>query len=91
MGDETKLVRTGPKQDVTRTSTNNDAGDDVVTNRRQADEHRAEHLRSSVTDSSRKITTKCEPREVRDEQNEHHRITCSEKDVGENDAVRAHS
>ena len=61
-------MRTGPKQDVTRTSTNNDAGDDVVTNGTQADEHRAEHLRSSVTDSSKKITTKCEPREVRDEQ-----------------------
>ena len=68
MGDETRLVRTGPKQDVTRTRTNNDAGDDVVTNRRQADEHKAEHLRSSGTDSSRKITTKCEPCEVRDEQ-----------------------
>ena len=62
----TREVRTGPKQDVTRTSGNDDIGDDVVVREDHADKNRAEHPRSSGSDS-RRITTKRVPREVRDE------------------------
>ena len=46
-GGVTREVRTGPAQDVTRTSSNDDIGDDVVMRENHADENRAEHWSSS--------------------------------------------
>ena len=59
----TREVRIGPAQDVTRTSSNDDIGDDVVMREDHADEKRAEHGSSSGSDSRRRITTKRETRE----------------------------
>ena len=67
-GDVTREVRTGPTQDVTRTDSNDDIGDDVVMREENADENRAERPSSSSLDSRRRITTKRKRREVRDEQ-----------------------
>ena len=69
-------------QDVTRSSSSDDIGGDVVMTD-DADENRAEHPSSSGSDSRRRITTKKEPREVRDAQTSH-RATRSKK----NDATR---
>ena len=61
-GDVTREARTGPAQDVTRVSSSDDTGDDVSMREDNADEHPS----SSGSDSRRRITTKREPREVRD-------------------------
>ena len=61
----TSEVRTGLAQDVTRTSSRDDIGDDVVMKEDNTDENRAEHPSSSGSDGRRSITTKREPREVR--------------------------
>ena len=50
-----------------RVGSNDDIGDDVVMREDTAEENRAEHP-SSGSDSRRRITTKREPREVRDSQ-----------------------
>ena len=65
-GDVTREVRTGLTQDVTRTSSSDDNGEDVVMREDTAGENRADHPYGS--NSRRRITTKREPREVRDEQ-----------------------
>ena len=62
----TREEGTGPTQDVTRTSSNDDICDDVVIREHNADENRAEHPSSSVSDSRRRITTKRELCEARD-------------------------
>ena len=67
-GDVARETRTGPMQDVTRASSSDDIGDDVVMRDDNADEHRAEYPSSSGSDGRRRITTKREPREVRDAQ-----------------------
>ena len=67
-GDVTREVRTGPTQDVTRTSSIDDVGDDVAMRGDKVDEYRAEHPSSSGSDSRKRIATKREPCEVRDEQ-----------------------
>ena len=46
-GDVTRDVRTGPTLDVTRASSNDHIGDDVVMREDNADENRAEHPSSS--------------------------------------------
>ena len=66
MGDVTREARTGLPQDVTRAGSSDDIGDDVVMREDNADENRSEHLSASGSDSRRRITTKREPREVRD-------------------------
>ena len=53
---------------MTRASSNDDIGDDVVKREDNADENRAEHPSSSGSYSRRRITTKREPSEVRDAQ-----------------------
>ena len=53
---------------MTRASSGDDTGDDVVTREDNADENRAEHPSSSGSDSRRSFATKREPREVRDAQ-----------------------
>ena len=73
-GDVTRDVRTGPTQDVTRTSSTDDIGVDVVTREGNADEYRVEHP-SSLGSDIRRITTKRGPREVRDEQKRRHQST----------------
>ena len=65
-GDVTREARTGPAQDVTRASSSDDIGDDVVMRGDSVDENRAEHPSSPGSDSRRRTTTKREPREVRD-------------------------
>ena len=57
-GDVTREVRRGPAQDVTRTSSSDDTGDDGVMMEESADEHRAEHPSLLGSDSRRRITTK---------------------------------
>ena len=64
-GDVTREVRTRPTQDVTRASSSDDIGDDVVMRGDNANENRAEHPSSSGRASRRRITTKRERREVR--------------------------
>ena len=61
---------------MTRTSSDDDIGDDVVMRADNADENRANHPSSSGSDSRRRITTKGEPREVRDAQ-----TSVTERDV----------
>ena len=60
-GDVTREVRTGPTQDVTRTSSSDDIGDEGG-QRRRKQSRAAEFV----------VATKREPRGVRDERNEHH-------------------
>ena len=70
--DITRVVRSGPAPDVTRASGEDHAGGDVVM---REDENDGGHPRSAGPDSRRRITTKREPREVRDERpstNEQH-------------------
>ena len=67
-GDVTRDVRTGPTQELTRTGSIDDIGDDVVMREDDADENRAEHTSSSGSDSRRRNPTKRKPREVRGEQ-----------------------
>ena len=67
-GDVRREVRTGPMRDVTRASSSDDIGDDVVMREDNADEHRADHPSSSGSDSKRRITTKREPCKARDPQ-----------------------
>ena len=67
-GDVTREVRTGPTQDVTRASSSDDVGDDVVMREDNADENRAENSSSSGSNGRRRITTKRESREVEDAQ-----------------------
>ena len=62
--DVTREVKTGLTQDVTRASSSDD--DNVVMRKENADQIRAEHPSSSGSDSRRRITTKREPRAVRD-------------------------
>ena len=57
-------VRAGPAPDVTRASSEDHVGGDVVTGE---DENNGGHPGSEGSDSRRRITTKREPREVRDE------------------------
>ena len=68
---------------MTRISSTDDTGDDVVTREHNADENRAEHPCSSGSDIRRRITTKREPREVTDQQTsiseQHVPIRISEK------------
>ena len=64
----TREVRTGPTEDATRTSSKDDIGGDVAMREDNADENRAEPPSSSGLDGRRRITTKREPREVRDAQ-----------------------
>ena len=59
----------GPTPDAARTSGNGDLGDDVVMREDNADEEdRAGHPSSSGSDVRRRITTKREPREDKEEQ-----------------------
>ena len=57
-GDVTREVRAGLTQDMTRTSSNDDIGYNVVMRENNADENRAEHPSSSGSDSRRRITTR---------------------------------
>ena len=52
---------------MTRTSSKDHIGGDVAVRGDRADENRAGHPSPSGSDSRRRITTKEEPREVRDE------------------------
>ena len=88
-GDVTRDVRTGLAQDVTRTSSSDDNGEDVVMREDNAGENRAEHPYWS--DSRKRITTKREPREVRDEQTSITEPHVPRRISGVNDPVRAHS
>ena len=77
---------TGPElaQGVIQPSSSGDTGDDVAMEGENADERGAGHLNPSGPDSRRRITTKREPREARDEQS----IATSarpEEDVREDD------
>ena len=70
--DMTRVVRSGPAPDVTRASGEDHAGGDVVMGE---DENDGGHPSSEGSDSRRRITTKREPREVRNERpstNEQH-------------------
>ena len=67
-GDATGEESTGPSQDVTRASSNDATGHDVVMREDGEDEKRAEDPGSLGSDSRRRITTKRGPREARDEQ-----------------------
>ena len=89
-GDVTGGMRAGPAQDVTRVSREDDIGGDVVTED-SADENSARHTSFSGSISRRRITTKREPREVRDEQTSTSEQHVPEKDLGEDDAIRARS
>ena len=61
---------TGPElaHGVTQPSSSDNTGDDVAMEGENADERGAGHLNPSGPDSRRRITTKREPREARDEQ-----------------------
>ena len=70
--DVTRRVRTGPTQDVTRTSSKDHIGGEVAM---REDENSGGHPSPAEPDCRRRITTKRAPREVRDEQastNEQH-------------------
>ena len=56
--DVTREVRTEPTQDVSRASSSDDIGDDVVMRGDNADENIAEHPGSSGSDSRRRTTTR---------------------------------
>ena len=66
--DVTREARTGPTQDVTRTSSDDHMSGDVATRGDSADEHSGGHPSSAGPHSRRRITTKGETRQVRDEQ-----------------------
>ena len=89
--DVTREVRTRPTQDATRASSKDHIGGDGATEGDSADENSAGHWSPSGQDSRRRITTKREPREVRDEQSSTTEQARSEKDLGENDATRTRS
>ena len=55
-------------QGVIQPSSSDDNGDDVAMEGERADENSAGHWNPSVSDSRRRITTKREPRDARDEQ-----------------------
>ena len=61
--DMTRVVRSGPAPDVTRAIGEDHAGGDVVMSENEND---GGHPSSEGSDSRRRITTKREPREVRD-------------------------
>ena len=66
--DVTSEVRTGPTKDSTRASSKDRIGGDGAMGEDNADENSAGHPSPSGSDNRRRITTKREPREVRDEQ-----------------------
>ena len=66
--DVAREVRAGPAQDVTRTSSEDHVGGDVAMRIDGADEISGGHLGSAVPDTRRRITTRTEQSEVRDEQ-----------------------
>ena len=67
-GDVTREVRTGPAQDVTRTISEDHIRGDVAMRGDGADENTGGHPSSAEPKSRRRITTKREPHEARDEQ-----------------------
>ena len=66
--DATREAITAPTQDVTRAGSKDDIGDDVAMEGDSADQRSAGHPSPSGADSRRRIPTRTEPREVRDEQ-----------------------
>ena len=87
----TQLASGVRPSDATRANNEEHVGGDVTMEGDSADENSGGHRSSARPDSSRRITTKREPREVRDEQSNVTEQHVPRRIFGENSAARARS